>query len=725
MGKYIPEILKVVQSFADEISKINSAEESQEAQQKVIETPVLESPVVSPQESIEIPVEESEATRQQNVIETPVEESQTANQQEIGISTLEEPVKDEPNQNIETSDSKITRVIPQYLDDIFRLLHFSILNGEYVLVPEIKIELEEVKKALAPLNLAIFTYPVEIQAVCLHFTKATELACDLYLQFIHFVENKFSDSSVDHMFNFVNEHHQSLKNAKLPEDFLSRYELLERNIGLAKFDVANSSEDNRIIQLFAIDQNIEEFDLPTAKDIISLIKLKSDFLKHKWKIRKLETGLEDVSYSHEGRTMYFKDFVPQESKFKEWVSYIDIHYERNTDWKAKLAGCVKTIKDETPDKLNDLELHTLIKYYKDVEEDYERLESLKDKILEKFSHRGVTFYDKYASKVFCNYATNNTYSLFVKVSKDLNAIRDKFKEAKRATKGSMLNFFLPYKYLYNTVDKLLQKSQSLDNLEFLDISQEVFDDHCHKVLAQYTKAKDWAYDHHNYIVILSYEDSTITLDEPLTYKANPDCNLEEIFIASSIVLPAVRKDIENKYQAVKQKFNELEIFINTVRRLRSDLRKINSLKDKMAGQEKRSIEIIGLFTAIMTFVIGSIPAFKFVTTFYQALLFLFCLGGTLGLFVVMIFQVSGNYAKKHGAIVLKILGWFLAMAIASLALMTVRDYKAVDKEIQLRVKSELKKLDSINQVKTNIKESLLKPNNNLPPQTTVKEIRPQ
>ncbi len=72
----------------------------------------------------------------------------------------------------------------------------------------------------------------------------------------------------------------------------------------------------------------------------------------------------------------------------------------------------------------------------------------------------------------------------------------------------------------------------------------------------------------------------------------------------------------------------------------------------MKNSQTKTIETIGLFTAIISFIFASIPSFKFVHNFHQALLFTGIIGVTLFLMVGLLFLFTRGFEKINSWLII-------------------------------------------------------------------------
>ena len=90
---------------------------------------------------------------------------------------------------------------------------------------------------------------------------------------------------------------------------------------------------------------------------------------------------------------------------------------------------------------------------------------------------------------------------------------------------------------------------------------------------------------------------------------------------------------EQNITGVERDLQKLEINLYHVKNQQA----LEEVRLNLGHNEKKLTETISIFTAIISFIVGSIGAFKFIETFSQALLFISIFGTSISVFVLLIF----------------------------------------------------------------------------------------
>ncbi|KDN56706.1 RND transporter family protein [Flavobacterium seoulense] len=564
------------------------------------------------------------------------------------------------------------------LTKVYEILNYSLLAGEYIYNQDLKKEIDEIESFL---NNVPFLHP-ELQGKFLEFISAFKIGCAVYKTFIKNIENEYSNERVEYVFSFNEQVRQEYKKANLTESSESLVNYFSTNLDLSIYDHFFSSENGHFEALYKIQKYIEDLNLFEFDNITKVVKFKCDFLKYKWIARKQQDKL-NIHINIDGDANDIEDYSPTNKTIQDWVELINSHYELyQQNWKQKIKQSVKNFKNTDLDKLNFLQIHQLIKFNKDVEKDYVKLTEI-NKFLLSQNTPDANFYDKYALSIIKNYAVNNTFSSFLEKNENIYQIKDQYKKAKGKVQGTVNNFFLDKKYLGALLEILKKKSPEVDNIKFLDEYGELISSECQNKLDEYYANKEWSKSNNNYIFLLPFVESKVEI---------PELDIDElpfIFIPSSFILPTVNYQIETDYSEIRQKFKSLFFQIDTTRKIRKDLEEIKELKNEIQKQDYKSIEIISIFTAIITFVLSSIPAYKFIENVTESILFMIGLACSLSIFVMLIFFTTRGFVKNSKAYI------FYIFVLAILA--GIVYYKLLREESnEVMIKKELdKSIDSI------------------------------
>lgn len=530
-----------------------------------------------------------------------------------------------------------------YLEPIFDsiLISFnkSVLSGEYVYFSEIENDLKELLRTINIFLLDIHP-DIHIQNEVVKSANLLKSVIHLFNEFIISVKVKHYDRLYQ-SYAYIN---KSLENDSkiINRNFDDKVNFFNDNLYLALFDHFQSDDIKRFNELLNLLENIREFSISVPSfNIVKLSLEKINFLIYKLRIRiKLQTrNLGDISsiyfdsYYLNGDLKSLINYNSQINKINYWKEYIENHYQFNSDWFNQINLCYRN--QYNIQLFDSQKFHLFTKYYKDISNDYHNLSKL---VVEFDNHIYLNIeYNNSVKLINKNYLVNNSYSLFI--SDKENSIEDIHKEylkCKRDTENISNNFFLEYKFLKGFLDRV---NITLSIEEFVKqdkfILSELFN-----VIDKYTNNKDWSIVNQKYIFVSPYEECLIDVNESIY-------GLDKLFIASSFILPIDKKEIAINYDKITLEAKSLKTQLDLYNKISNPINDIKSISDKIKNDEKKSIEIISIFTAIITFVLSSIPAIKFIDTFYQATLFVIATGCSLALFVVLILLSQKGFKKSN------------------------------------------------------------------------------
>ncbi len=446
--------------------------------------------------------------------------------------------------------------------------------------------------------------------------------------------------------------------------FYTFFQLTQNNIELSKIDHQFINDESLLKELFRVKNNIKNLRIQVSdfKDNIDrhnlftivrdALLLKVNFLIDKWYVRS-STKLKNSESQ-------FVEFVNTNknnnlNNYKDTIKYL---YELNNyNHSSILEDKFNLIDKSNLEKLFFSELHTLIKYYKDKVKNLDKLKEVLDTFSKKKDHTYNNLFESFSLQISYQYCLNNYFSLFCEnfykdctdlnetnITEKLYLLHSKFKEVKANSISITDNFFIQYKFLtysFLIIEKAI-KNAGENTIEVLNNSSDYFNITLKVALEEYENKTQWSLKNNNYIFKLPYKESLIT------YK-----NLN-IYFASSFLLPKVNDDIINEKRILLNNYHKLTTLFNIenqiveLQTLKYNFNKeIKTLNENFDTTNKKLLETVTIFTAIISFIVGSIGAYKFLTTFTEALIFIIVFGISISIFVLLIFiSTKGIEALK-------------------------------------------------------------------------------
>lgn len=352
---------------------------------------------------------------------------------------------------------------------------------------------------------------------------------------------------------------------------------------------------------------------------LSIYEHKIKFLSYKWlKRRKYDVSIlkNNLGDAYNEKYVFGDQIVDLNEKvligepyykiYRDWIDKIDFHY---FDDYAKVNG---ELMLEKLDYRNSYDLHYLVKLYKDSEPNIQELKKLE--IYYKAFPKEIL--SKNSREKNLLYYYNNLFSKLVEDSEfDTKEIKDKYKEITNIYRNkSNNNFFIYYKYLDLKIreSKKLLQEKKLDKIDLIFLNQLLSICKTHFVWTKASLNRLYDFDYENCVVLIN--------------------NLK-VYHPSSFLLALSIDENEEKIKIKEVDLQKLENDIYIAKNQQS----LAELNDTLGSNEKKLTETISIFTAIISFIVGSIGAFKFIETFSQALLFIAIFGTSISVFVLLIF----------------------------------------------------------------------------------------
>lgn len=525
-----------------------------------------------------------------------------------------------------------------FITNFFKTLSISVLLGEYISTADFfeklnKIE-EEIKKLPIILSSRGNAELRKISEQIIGVISTTTIAIEYYKDFYKHIENAYSDNKKEFIFERNNILIEKQNQKDLTSENKELISYFENILEVNTIDHFLSSKKESIIEILDIEFFFKQSPPPPFKDIYNIAFQKLNFLKYKWKQRQEI----EFSYLEDGihKELNTQEFISPE--LKEWSVIIDSQYEYQHNWQKNITNRVKNflkienLKEDTPKII----IHQLIKYYKDIFPKYEKGYQIADFLIESKKKSEKYDYNIYVEDIFCNYALNNAFSCFLDKETNIEAIFSKYYETENKLSSITRNYFLKYKLLNKVFELLLQKYKEVSKEIFINEYQDYLNK-CKDILSSYKEHKDWSLENFNYIYLLPYNESLVNFEI--------ECENFPVFFASSFVLPPSHLEIEKHYKEIEEKYNKLYSYLEFTLFFNNETREIKEIRESVKDTDKRSIETLTIFTAIISFIIGNVALFQFVKTFIEALIFILCYAIALSIFVLLIFTSTKEIEK--------------------------------------------------------------------------------
>lgn len=307
----------------------------------------------------------------------------------------------------------------------------------------------------------------------------------------------------------------------------------------------------------------------------------------------------------------------------------------------------------------------LMKYYKDhkdtIEQQVQNLiaefDHVYTRILPQFSNRR---FDVYALNTLKNYMYNCRLSFRMNHNYTYEKLCSDMIEIEQIQRITHIKNFYPFKKAIAFLIKDIRND--FNNVSYsentLAQKYQALNDYIHK----FETAIHWCKEQHFYPVQLLYNECL---------KKDNNSGLI-VFMPSSFSRPINYNKLEDELKQYKSEFGLMKGELN----LQKEKARIELLKNEIDASKKSNIEILGLFTAVITFLFGCVNIFSgtnnTIISLSEQILHIMCLGIILLLFVSAIYILTirrenelKNYLKHPRFILfgLSIIGYIIILAI--------------------------------------------------------------
>jgi len=556
---------------------------------------------------------------------------------------------------LETKDSLISQEnynkIYEYnreAENIISSLFDSVLSGEYIyLSSEINYNdnYEQLKKARTFLT---YTEEIEntpnkqhpflllINSFKDRFVEISKII-KYYVLFLEDIKTIISNLEKDEIFILSKSKYQSVNDSET-------LKLFTLNLFLCFSDILFTEKQDCYQEITSIKELLSEerFSNLNLNPQIEKMKKKATFLLFKWCKR---AKLSGISLFKEDKIKEYKDDINNFGKnWKNWVTHIENHYykeEEKSLFVNKIQNLYAKIKDENFENFTCQDIHLYIKFYKDIDKNIDSLDKI-NIFLKKRIEDSTDDYEKNIRTIIYNYARNNRFSLFTETCDNRDNLQ---KEYNKIDNKDNKNYFLQYKFINKSIELL--NAELNEKNENITIDQiEKIEKYLKEIESEYETYKtniEWILEHIYFIYRVSLE----------------ECIIDDIFIYSSFLLPLDNRKSKKDYEKIVDSFRELKSQLPLFRRIAIFNTKISEkvkeevtqFDEKIEKRDTKTIELMGLFTAIIAFVMGSIPTFQYLENIFDVGIFFIIFASSLISFLLVLLFVTGrikdNIKLKH------------------------------------------------------------------------------
>ena len=448
-----------------------------------------------------------------------------------------------------------------------------------------------------------------------------------YLLFSEDIQIILQNPEKDEIFTPSKAKYQSEKDS----DILKLFSL---NLSLCFSDFLFSEKQSYYQEIVSIKDNLTTLlsnsSIPILTEQIVKMNKKATFLLFKWCKR---AKLSGISLFKEDKIKEYKNEIDSfGTKWKKWVTYIENHYykeEEKSLFVNKIQNLYAKIKDENFENFSCQDIHLYIKFYKYIDKNIDNLDII-NIFLKKRIEDSTDDYEKNIRTIIYNYARNNRFSLFTETCDNRDNLQ---KEYNKIDNKDNKNYFLQYKFINKSIELL--NAELNEKNENITIDQiEKIEKYLKEIESEYEIYKtniEWILEHIYFIYRVSLE----------------ECIIDDIFIYSSFLLPLDNRKSKKDYEKIVDSFRELKSQLPLFRRIAIFNTKISEkvkeevtqFDEKIEKRDAKTIELMGLFTAIIAFVMGSIPTFQYLKNIYDVGIFFIVFATSLISFLLVLLLI--------------------------------------------------------------------------------------
>ena len=486
------------------------------------------------------------------------------------------------NTNIQNIISSLfdSVLIGEYLDkDIDKQLEWIRNNLTYTEQLENEILPNKDKyKAILPLINSLKDKTNEIQGVIKH-----------YLLFIEDVKTIVSNPEKDEIFILLKNKYQSVNDSET-------LKLFTLNLFLCFSDILFTEKQDCYQEITYVKELLSEkrFLNLNLNPQIEKMKKKASFLLFKWCKR---AELRGFSMLKEDKIKEYKEDINDfGGKWKDWVTYIENHHYKEDEkylFVEKIKESYIKIEDKGLKNFTCQDIYSYIKYHKEIDKKIDKLDEIIS-FLDKGRFRTTDNYDKNIRTIIYNYARNNRFSLFTETCDNREELKEEYDKIDNKDNR---NYFLQYKFIDKSIELL--NAELNEKNENITIEQvEEIEKYLEDIEPEYKTYKtniEWILEHIYFIYRVSFK----------------ECIIDDIFIYSSFLLPLDNRKSKDRFEKITDDFRELKSQLPLFRKMAEFNVEVSKVKEelfqfdeKIEKHDTKTIELMGLFSAIIAFVMG-------------------------------------------------------------------------------------------------------------------------
>ncbi len=550
---------------------------------------------------------------------------------------------------------------------IYEKFNLSILNGEYLSIEETSKQLDQLLKIidLIPSYVELDTELIETQnqiadILLFGFVQPLKTSIRAYKSFLHRLNRslKYNEHSI--LFEVLSTSQSDNFNENRYLDTLKLSNTFHLNVKLASIDHNLSVKKEILNELILIKSELVKSVHNSNNKFESVILDKCNFL-----IKKVLYRFQEDSQNY----LYAFDFEDKELEIDDLViNYFNnfdlvtkAHYEKITNHGSQRKKWLEKVYEKTRTKtpLNYKDFHVSVKEYKDGTRNLSQLENLYRNFRtiydNQLSQQTTSLFDQRALHITCNYMFNNYFSfLLSEDGVEFDKIESKYKEIRTLQSETKIRNYFPCikytEYLGKKIDWLFKQAE----VETIKVNS---------FITKFELALKESYENYEWCLDKNFLAFQLPSDE-----CKINCTLEDIklnlFLSSSFVLPINYEIVMRDLKEFSRKLEKYKTLLEVHENLIHEKLIIKDIRESIERNDRRSVEILGIFSAVVLFTSSSVQIFSIKDVhFKDALKFMLCFSYSLTLFVFLVWLITRENIKSV-TMIHKI--FFFALALVAL-----------------------------------------------------------
>ncbi|MGK6350372.1 hypothetical protein [Parapedobacter sp. DT-150] len=540
--------------------------------------------------------------------------------------------------------------------EIFKYYTLLILSGEYCRLSD------KDNESLSIRDLEIFLEKVSSQ---IEIKENGEIQLELQSRFFdnilhplkHTIKLHIDYLARDLRVQFDLEHKRQLfrgdkigeKQHDTDQDVLAYSRAFEHTIYFTRIEHFRYHQNENVVKdLLFLEKEVSEL-LIKDENLKSAILVKLNFLLKKILYRIKTTSADGAaeliySFDQQADRELSVDGISIDESLTKWDGLIKTHYGFTSNFKSEQRKRVQSIYEKLQANYCYKDFHGLIKIYKDDTKNKEQTSNL----LTEFSKKPVLSslrLDEYARKVTYSYLFNNDVSLQCENSKiTYQQCVDLYDGIRNHQNINNVRNYFPWEKLAKTIgikiEALLNNLVDKEKYKQFKIFLALYS----KTLGKFEETLKWS--RFKSFLPIQMPFGECQSDYEITIDGYPKVKL---FFFSSFLLPlnyGQTSRSKDELQLRKLKYDTLDSVYDKLQYVVED---VNESSAKMRNQERRSVEILAIFSAVALFSIGSIQIFSQKEVAYDPHVyyrFIMAFGYSLCLFVLLIWIITRDNIKQ-------------------------------------------------------------------------------